>query len=136
MTVACRKRREACAELITSSTHAQHFVFERANEMAYPDGVQTRTWIDAIHADVVRFTQTALLLSNLAETAERRDEPLTARAADTEAGRHERMAERAVANAWFAATEALSATEPAGGRSKSVSTWERRTGWEFAGDLR
>ena len=136
VTVACRKRREACAELITSSSHAQHFAFERAAEMEHTNAVQTRTWIDAIHADVVRATETALILSNLAETAERRGEPLTARAADTEAERHAQKTRHTVMNAWFAATEALHATEPAQNHSKTVAAWERCTGWEFAGDLR
>ncbi|WP_194923159.1 hypothetical protein [Catenulispora pinisilvae] len=117
--VACRKRREACAELIASSSHAQHFVFERANEMA--------------HTDVVLTTETALLLSSLAEGAERRSEPFAARSADTEAARHEHKAERTVANAWFAATEALSYTEPVGSRGKVIADWERGTGGIFAG---
>jgi len=136
VTVTCRKRREACTELLTSGAHAQHFVFERAAEMPHPEAVQTRAWIDAIHADVVRATETALLLSNLAETAERHGEPRTARTADTEAERHMQRTGRTVVNAWFAATEALRATEPAQNRSKAVAAWERRTGWAFAGDLR
>ncbi|MBS2531966.1 hypothetical protein KGQ20_04200 [Catenulispora sp. NF23] len=134
--VTCRKRRETCYELVASAAHAQHFVFERAEEMSHPDAVQTRMWIDAIHAEVVRATETALLLSNLAETAERHDEPLSARAADTEADRHVQKAERTVANAWFAAAEALQATESGRSRTKVFAEWERRTGWEFAGGLR
>lgn len=135
VTTACRKRREACAEHITSSSHAQHFVFERAAEMAHTDAVQTRTWIDAIHADVVRATETALMLSNLAETAERRSEPLTARAVDHEAGRRTREAEQAAINAWFAAAEALRTTRPAEVHSEVIAEWERRTGWAFVGKL-
>ncbi|MBS2550471.1 hypothetical protein KGQ19_26730 [Catenulispora sp. NL8] len=133
ITITCRKRRKSCNELITSSAYVQNFVFERAAEMAHTDGVQTRMWIDAIHAEVIRATETALLLSTLAETAERRDEPLTARATDAEADRHVQKAERTVANAWFAAAEALQTAVPANDRSKVVAEWEHHTGWAFVG---
>lgn len=135
VTVACRKRREACAELVTSASHAQHFVFERAAGMAHTDAVQTRTWIDAIHADVLRATETALLLSNLAETAERRGEPLTARAVDHEAGGRTRKAEQAAINAWFAAVETLRTTKPTEVHGEVIAEWERRTGWAFVAKL-
>lgn len=134
VTVACRKRRETCAELIASSSHAQHFVFERATEMAHTDAVHTRTWIDAIHADVIRATETALLLSNIAETAEKHDELRTAHILSTEADQHTRRAERAMANAWFAADETLLTAVPVGNRGKVVAEWERHTGWAFAGE--
>jgi hypothetical protein len=131
VTVACRKRREACAELVTSSGHAQHFIFERAAEMPHPDAVQTCVWIDAIHADAVRVAGTALLLSHLAVTAEQHDEPRTARALDAEADRHAHKIERIVANAWFVATEALQTVTPSGSRGNVVDKCERRTGWVF-----
>jgi hypothetical protein len=130
--VACRKRRDSCAEAIGAASRAQQFVFERAAGLPHRDAVETRRWVDGIHAYVIRATDTALLLTDLAETAERHGEPLTARTADTEADRFAYKAEHATANAWLVAVETLHLTTPARDRENVVAEWERRTGWHFA----
>ncbi|GAA2019151.1 hypothetical protein GCM10009839_14420 [Catenulispora yoronensis] len=130
--VACGKRRTQCEQMLTSVRHAQQFIHTRTVAMPEELAEPTRRRIAGINAAAVQAATIALLLTDLAETADAHGEHHAAAATDNSAAGFENSLARTETNAWTFAVDVLRATTDTDEhRFTAVTTWEKDTGQPF-----
>ncbi|NUR63110.1 MAG: hypothetical protein HOV87_31305 [Catenulispora sp.] len=136
--LACGKRRAQCEQTLASVRHAQQFIHTRATTM--PDDEQAelaRRRIAGINAAAVQAATIALLLTDLAETADTHGEHHAAAATDACAVGFEESLARAETNAWTYAVDVLrNSADTDDQRADTVAVWEKVTGQVFGTNWR